>query len=54
MEVEPVASSEYELAATRPAYSVLDSSRAAAVLGLSLPHWLTQLELVVSELRARA
>jgi dTDP-4-dehydrorhamnose reductase len=41
--VEPVSSREYVLPAARPAYSVLDSRRAARLLGGPLPTWLDAL-----------
>ncbi|MEO1766212.1 dTDP-4-dehydrorhamnose reductase [Thiobacter aerophilum] len=37
--VVPIPSREYPLPAPRPAYSVLDSSRAARVFGVALPDW---------------
>lgn len=37
--VAPIPSREYPLPAPRPAYSVLDSSRAARVFGVVLPDW---------------
>jgi dTDP-4-dehydrorhamnose reductase len=41
--VEPVPSSEYPTPAPRPAYTVLDSSRARDAFALSLPSWTEQL-----------
>ena len=37
--VEPILTSEYPTAATRPAYSALDASRFAATFGWHAPHW---------------
>lgn len=37
--IEPVKSAQYAAAAQRPAYSLLDNSKAARVLGLRLPAW---------------
>lgn len=37
--VEPARSAEFPAAAARPAYSVMDNRRAAAALGVRLPHW---------------
>jgi dTDP-4-dehydrorhamnose reductase len=37
--VDPIRSGEYPTAARRPAYSVLDNRKAAAVLGRTLPDW---------------
>jgi dTDP-4-dehydrorhamnose reductase len=41
--VEPVSSGEYETAAPRPAYTVLDSSRARAAFDLPATTWTAQL-----------
>ncbi len=41
--VEPVSSGEYETAAPRPAYAVLDSSRARAAFDLPATTWTAQL-----------
>ncbi|MCS4049210.1 dTDP-4-dehydrorhamnose reductase [Salinibacter ruber] len=41
--VEPVSSDEYETAAPRPAYTVLDSSRARAAFDLPATTWTAQL-----------
>ncbi len=41
--VEPVSSDEYETAAPRPAYAVLDSSRARAAFDLPATTWTAQL-----------
>lgn len=37
--VEPILTSEYPTAASRPAYSVLDASRFAATFGWTMPSW---------------
>jgi dTDP-4-dehydrorhamnose reductase len=37
--VEGIATADYPMAATRPAYSVLDSSRATTAFGLYFPPW---------------
>lgn len=42
--VKPIASEEYPTAASRPAYSVLDSGRAREIFGLSIPTWSEQLD----------
>ncbi|MDO7877314.1 dTDP-4-dehydrorhamnose reductase [Hymenobacter sp. ASUV-10] len=39
----PIRSSEYPTKATRPAYSVMDKSKAKARLGVAIPHWRTSL-----------
>jgi dTDP-4-dehydrorhamnose reductase len=42
----PIATSEYPTPAKRPAFSLLDSGRAARELGVALPHWEESLRLV--------
>ncbi len=37
--IRPVTSAEFKVSARRPAYSVLDTSRLAAILGSPLPPW---------------
>jgi dTDP-4-dehydrorhamnose reductase len=44
--VEPIATSEYPTPARRPANSVLDNSRAAAILGRPFAHWRALLDAV--------
>lgn len=43
-QVNPVTSMEYPTAATRPHYSVLDTSRIRALLGISIPEWRNSLQ----------
>jgi dTDP-4-dehydrorhamnose reductase len=43
--ITAISTSEYPTAATRPAWSALDSSRLSAVFGLGLPSWREQLGL---------
>jgi dTDP-4-dehydrorhamnose reductase len=43
--VVPISTSDFPTTATRPRYSVLDSSRLARTFGLRLPPWREQLEL---------
>jgi dTDP-4-dehydrorhamnose reductase len=50
--VVPITSDQYPTPARRPRYSVLDNSRIASQFGLHLPHWKTQLELLLAEGRA--
>ena len=42
--VNPVLTKDYQLAAQRPAYSVMDKSKIKDNYGLSIPHWRTSLE----------
>ncbi|HEY6895197.1 MAG TPA: dTDP-4-dehydrorhamnose reductase [Rhodanobacteraceae bacterium] len=48
--VVPIATADYPTRARRPAYSVLDTSKAAAAFGLQLPDWRAGLESVLDEL----
>ncbi|MBD2431643.1 MULTISPECIES: dTDP-4-dehydrorhamnose reductase [Fischerella] len=43
-----IASSEYPTAATRPAYSLLNSQKLSHTFGITLPHWQKTLELVLA------
>jgi dTDP-4-dehydrorhamnose reductase len=49
--VTPIPTADYPTPARRPRYSVLDSGRAARELGIRLPSWEIQLEMVLEELR---
>jgi len=48
--VVPIATADYPTRARRPAYSVLDTSKAAAAFGLQLPDWRAGLESVLGAL----
>lgn len=48
--VAPIATADYPTRARRPAYSVLDTSKAAAAFGLQLPDWRAGLESVFDAL----
>jgi dTDP-4-dehydrorhamnose reductase len=48
--VVPIATVDYPTRARRPAYSVLDSSKAANAFGLQLPNWRAGLESVLDQL----
>lgn len=48
--ISPIATADYPTRARRPAYSVLDTSKAEAAFGLQLPHWRAGLEPVLDEL----
>ena len=50
--VVPIATADYPARATRPAYSVLDTTRLRAAFGLHLPPWQSALDDVIGELRA--
>lgn len=47
--VEPIATADYPTPAMRPAYSVLDKSATAALIGTA-PHWRTRLRRMIEEL----
>lgn len=47
--VEPIATADYPTPAMRPAYSVLDKSATAALIGAA-PHWRVQLRRMIEEL----
>ncbi|QJX47417.1 dTDP-4-dehydrorhamnose reductase [Hymenobacter taeanensis] len=48
----PIRTAEYPTKATRPAYSVMDKSKAKTQLGVSIPHWRDSLEVCISRLEA--
>jgi dTDP-4-dehydrorhamnose reductase len=48
----PIRTAEYPTKATRPAYSVMDKSKAKTQLGVAIPHWRDSLELCISRLEA--
>lgn len=48
--VSPIATADYPTRARRPAYSVLDTTKAGAAFGLQLPHWRAGLETVFDDL----
>jgi dTDP-4-dehydrorhamnose reductase len=50
--VVPVTTEEFGAPAARPRSSVLDTSRAAAMLGVTLPDWQSQLALVLEDAAA--
>ncbi|MEE2906876.1 MAG: dTDP-4-dehydrorhamnose reductase [Planctomycetota bacterium] len=52
--IEPIPSSEWPTPATRPAYSVLDFTKAEASLGRSPRHWKEEVQAVIQELAAAA
>jgi len=49
-DVVPIATADYPTRATRPAYSVLDTTRFRTTFGLQLPPWQSGLDAVVGEL----
>jgi dTDP-4-dehydrorhamnose reductase len=49
-EVEPIATTEYPAAASRPRFSLLDGCATAAALALIPIHWRTRLRSVMDEL----
>ena len=49
-EVEPITTAEYPTPARRPAYSVLDTGKIEAELGLSIPPWRDRLVTMLGEL----
>lgn len=51
--VEPIATADYPTPAARPAYSVLDTSRLVADLGIVLPDWTTGLAMILADPRLR-
>lgn len=50
----PIRTAEYPTKATRPAYSVMDKTKAKAQLQLAIPHWRTSLKVCLSRLEAQA
>jgi dTDP-4-dehydrorhamnose reductase len=53
-EVEPIPSAAYPTAATRPAWSVLDTGRIRQLLSLAIPEWRTSLVQMLEELQTCA
>ncbi|MGI4883666.1 MAG: dTDP-4-dehydrorhamnose reductase [Janthinobacterium lividum] len=47
----PIRTAEYPTKATRPAYSVMDKTKAKTVLGVAIPHWRTSLQTCLSRLK---
>lgn len=50
----PIRTAEYPTKATRPAYSVMDKTKAKTQLGLAIPHWRTSLKVCLERLAASA
>ena len=48
-QIQPIPSIEYPTPAARPAYSVLDNMQLAQTFGITLPDWMTALEMVLAE-----
>lgn len=48
----PIRTAEYPTKATRPAYSVLDKTKAKTQLGLTIPHWRVSLQECLRRLEA--
>ena len=48
----PIRTAEYPTKATRPAYSVMDKTKAKTQLGVSIPHWRTSLGICLQRLAA--
>ena len=46
----PIRTAEYPTKATRPAFSVMDKTKAKNVLGLHIPHWRTSLQTCLGRL----
>jgi len=46
----PIRTAEYPTKATRPAYSVLDKSKAKQLLGVAIPHWRVSLAACLGQL----
>jgi dTDP-4-dehydrorhamnose reductase len=47
----PIRTAEYPTKATRPAYSVMDKSKAKQALGVVIPHWRTSLQTCLERLK---
>ena len=52
--VLPISSSDYPMAATRPAYSVLDNTKFSDTFGFPLPDWSVGLDQCLASLREQA
>jgi dTDP-4-dehydrorhamnose reductase len=50
----PIRTSEYPTKATRPAFSVMDKTKAKTQLGLAIPHWRESLKVCLERLAASA
>jgi dTDP-4-dehydrorhamnose reductase len=50
--VSPISSADFPMKAVRPSFSVLDKSRTVEVLGRELPHWRSNLRLMIKEVQA--
>ncbi|MBX0292266.1 dTDP-4-dehydrorhamnose reductase [Hymenobacter sp. HSC-4F20] len=48
----PIRTAEYPTKATRPAFSVMDKSKAKTQLGVAIPHWRESLKVCLSRLEA--
>ncbi|UOQ54983.1 dTDP-4-dehydrorhamnose reductase [Hymenobacter cellulosivorans] len=48
----PIRTAEYPTKATRPAYSVMDKTKAKTQLGVAIPHWQESLRVCISRLAA--
>jgi dTDP-4-dehydrorhamnose reductase len=46
----PIRTAEYPTKATRPAFSVMDKTKAKTQLGIAIPHWRTSLEACLAQL----
>jgi len=47
----PIRTAEYPTKATRPAYSVMDKTKAKTALGVAVPHWRTSLQTCLGRLQ---
>ncbi len=50
-EIFPIPASQYKTAATRPAYSILDTTKIRAMLNLEIPFWKDSVERCIKTLR---